>query len=294
MPAVKKGLHIKIGRSKMINITVKGIIFYLFMIGFVWFMALPIIYVVSTSLKPLDELLRFPPKMLVVRPTLNNFRDLTVALSGSAVPFLRYVFNSVCVSAITVFLSVVLSCMTAYSIVKIKIPGAKIITFVVISSLMFSGHVTTIPTYLIINALRLVDSPLALIIPKIATSFGLFLVIQFAEQLPDPLLEASRIDGASHWTIFWKIVMPFLAPAWSTLTVFSFVANWNDFISPLIYITNEANKTLPLALQNISTGGLGRMGATAATAFLMLLPTIVIFTMTQKKVIETMAHSGIK
>ena len=294
MSAVKKGLHVKIGRLGAVHVTVKGVIFYLFMAGFVCFMALPIIYVTSTSLKPLDELLRFPPRMLVEKPTLNNFRDLTVALSGSTVPFLRYVFNSVYISAATVFLSVVLSCMMAYAIVKIRIPGSKIISFVVISSLMFSGHVTTIPTYLIINALGLVDSPLALIVPKIATSFGLFLVMQFVGQLPDPLLEAARIDGASHWTVFWKIVMPFLTPAWSTMTVFSFVANWNDFFSPLIYLHNEANKTLPLALQNIATGGLGRMGATAATAFLMLLPTIVIFTVTQKKVIQTMAHSGIK
>jgi ABC-type glycerol-3-phosphate transport system permease component len=294
MPAVKKGLHIKIGRSAGITVSVKSFIFTAFMLAFVWFMALPIIYVVSTSLKPLDELLRFPPKMLVIHPTLNNFRDLTVALSGSAVPFLRYIFNSGLITVATVVLSVVLSCMASYAIVKINIPGSKVITFVVISALMFSSHVTTIPTYLIINALKLVNSPLALIIPKIASPFALFLVMQFTGQLPDPLLEAARVDGANHWTIFWKIVMPFLAPAWSTLAVFSFVSNWNDFISPLIYITSEAKKTLPLALQSISTGGLSRMGATAATTFLMMAPTIIIFTVAQKKVIQTMAHSGIK
>ena len=261
-------------------------------------MALPIVYMVSTAFKPLPELFIYPPRFFVKQPTLHNFVDLVTSLSGSVVPFLRYVFNSVFTSAVTVALTIIVSCMAAYALGKSKPPGYRIIFNLVLACLMFSSYVTQIPTYMVADFLGIVDTYGALIIPKIAVAFNLFLVKQFVEQLPNPLLEAARIDGANEWYIFWKIVMPFLAPAWSTLLVFSFVANWNDFFTPLIYITNEALKTMPLAMQSISGGvatvNISRAGASAATTFIMTVPTILIFTLAQKKVIQTMAHSGIK
>ena len=121
---------------------------------------------------------------------------------------------------------------------------------------------------------------------------------QFAEQIPNEYLESARIDGANEITIFVKLVIPFLKPAWATLTVLSFISNWNDYFTPLIFTSSQAMKTLPLALQTIAggpaTSSIGRAGAVAAATFLMTMPTIIIFTSMQAHVMETMVHSGIK
>ena len=151
---------------------------------------------------------------------------------------------------------------------------------------------------MVVNSLGLIDTYWALILPSIAVAYNFFLMKQFTEQYPDELIEAARIDGSGELRIFLKLVMPALAPAWSTLIVFSFVNNWNDYFSPLIYITSQAMKTLPLALQTIAggaaTASIGRAGAVSAATFIMTIPTIVIFTVMQGKVMETMTYSGIK
>ena len=163
---------------------------------------------------------------------------------------------------------------------------------------MFSPHVTQIPNYVIVKGLHLIDTYWALILPKIAVAYNVFLMKQFLEQMPDALLEAARLDGANEWQAFWRIVMPYLKPAWATLVVFSFVSNWNDYFSPLVFTTSESMKTLPLAVQSIAGGpgaaALSTMGAMAASTLLMTLPTIVVYTLMQGRVLKTMGYSGIK
>ena len=293
----KKKVYTKC-RSTIKKITFSGVMLYTSITLLVVFTALPLVYMISTAFKPIDELFLFPPKFLVQNPTLRNFSDLVLALGSSEVPFLRYVFNSTLISVVTVALTVIVSAMGAYALVKHKVPCSKGLFLIIIAALMFSPHVTQIPTYMVVKSLGMLDTYFALIVPKIAVAYNFFLMKQFAEQLPDAYLESARIDGASESRIFWKIVMPQLAPAWSTLIVFSFVSNWNDYFSPLIFTSSQVMKTLPLALQIISGGAAGtsiaRAGASAAATFLMTLPTVVIFTFMQKKVIATMAHSGIK
>jgi ABC-type glycerol-3-phosphate transport system permease component len=268
---------------------------YLFMIALVAFTALPLVYVVSTAFKPIDELFIYPPRFFVRKPTMENFTNLLTALSSSEVPFTRYAFNSIMTVSITVVMTVIVSAMGAFSLVKYRTRGSDRFFKVVLAALMFSPHVTQIPTYMVINKLGMINSYSALIIPKIAVAYNFFLMKQFIEQLPDVLLEAARIDGATEWYTFWKIVMPSLKPAWATLVVFSFVANWNDYFSPLVFITNQAMKTLPLALQTIAGGlSIARAGAVGAATLLMTLPTVIIFTAMQARVMETMVHSGIK
>ena len=291
-------IKLRLSRKKRIVIKPLMVFLHIFMIILVAFTALPIVYVVSTAFKPLDELFLFPPRFLVRRPTLKNFIDLTLALEGMTVPFLRYVFNSLLTTIITVICTVVVSSMGAYSLVKHKPPGAKTIFNIILAALMFSPHVTQIPRYMVINSMGLVNSYLALILPNIAVAYNIFLMKQFIEQFPDELIESARLDGANEWDIFVKIVMPSLTPAWSTLVVFSFISSWNDYISPLIYITSQAKRTLPIALQTLAGGpatmSIARAGAVAAATFIMLVPVIVLFTLMQRKVMETMIHSGIK
>lgn len=167
----------------------------------------------------------------------------------------------------------------------------------VILALMFAPQVTQIPQYLVINYLGLMNTYLALIIPYLAYPVGLFLMKQFLDQIPDPLIEASKVDGATEWTIFWRVIMPLLKPAWATLALFVFVAAWNDPWSSAVYTTTEDMKTLPYALTTIN-GGTANIVATAGTlgaaSLLMVIPTVIVFVITQKLVLETMAHSGIK
>ena len=280
-------------RLKIKKLTWPRVIAYIFMLGLVAFSMLPLIYLVSTAFKPMEEMFMFPPRFIVRRPTIKNFGDLGIALSGFTVPFSRYLFNSIFTTVCTVTGTLVICSWGAYGLSKFKLRWAPVIFNIIIAALMFSPHVTQIPSYLLIANLGMVNTYFALILPKLAAAYNIFLMKQFIDQLPDTYLESARIDGANEWFIFWRIVMPMCTPAWTTLIVFSFVANWNDYFSPLIFTTTEQMKNMTLAIQTIG-GGLARSGANAAAAFLMTVPTILIFVFMQKKVMDTMMYSGIK
>ena len=270
---------------------------YILVTLLVVFTALPLIYVLNTAFKPIDELFVWPPRFFVKRPTVQNFSDLLTALSSSTVPFTRYIFNSLFVSGVTVFLTVMVSAMGAYGLAKHRPAGSGVIMAAVLAALMFSTHVTQIPNYLIVKNMGMLNTYAALIIPKIAVAYNFFLMERFAVQIPNSLLEAARIDGANEAGIFLRIAMPMLRPAWATLIVFSFVTNWNDYFSALVYIDSQAMKVLPLALQTISGTAVvdtARAGASAAASFIMILPTILIYVLMQKQIMKTMAYSGIK
>lgn len=293
-----QGIAVKIGRKTLFRFQISRLLLYLFMILLSAFMALPLIYVTVTAFKPIEELYLFPPRFFVSNPTFQNFGDLFSALDSSSVPFTRYLFNSLFTAAASVFGTVFFSSMAAYALAKRQPPGTKVLFNLIIMALMFSTYVTQIPNYLVVKELNLLNNYLALILPKIPTAFNLFLMKQFMEQLPDPLLEAARLDGAGEWTILWRIVMPSVKPAWATLVLFSFVANWNDYFSPLVFINDNAMKTLPLAIQNIAGGAgaasLATAGAMAASTLVLILPTILLYVIMQRRVIEAMTYSGIK
>lgn len=269
---------------------------YLFMGLLVAFTSLPLIYVISSSLKPLDELFLYPPRFFVRKPTLRNFSELLTSLDSSVVPFSRYLFNSVFTTVVTVFGTVIICSMGAFGLVKYKLPGRKVIFNIIVAALMFSPQVTQIPNYIIVSKLGLIDTYAALIVPRLAVAYNFFLMKQFMEQIQDVYIDAARIDGVSELSLFWKIVMPMAKPAWATLIVFAFVANWNDYFSALVFITSQAMKTMPLALQTIAggPGQVARTGAVQAAALLTISPSIIIYLFMQSKVMKTMAHSGIK
>lgn len=265
---------------------------FLFLILMGLFMALPIVLSVSNSLKPLEELFVFPPKFLVRNPTTDNFIDLFNLMSESWVPFTRYLFNTVFVTAAGTLGHVMVASMCAFALAKKKFPGAKLIFGVIVAALMFSVQVTSIPNYLIMSRLGWLDTYAALIVPAMAKPLGLFLMKQFMEQIPDPLLEAARIDGASEFQVFYKIAMPQVVPALLTLIIFCFQDLWN--MQGATYIYSEELKTLPYALSQISAAGISRSGVTAAVTVIMMIVPIVLFVLCQSNIVETMASSGIK
>ena len=257
------------------------------------FMFLPMLYVVMQSLKPLDELWMFPPRFIVMNPTLNNFSDLFVLMNTSWVPFSRYIFNTVLVSVCGTAGNLLFASMCAYSLAKIKFPGRKWIFKTIRTSLMFHETVTAVTRFTIMSVLLLIDTPLALIIPAWGSTLGLYLMKQFMEtNVNDSVLESSRLDGATEWKTFWVIAMPMVKPAWLTLIIYCFQGLWNAGSS--IYIHSEQFKSFNYAIQQITAGGIKRAGASAASQVIMMMVPIAVFVISQSNIIETMGSSGMK
>lgn len=278
------------------KMSVASTVKYTSMTVLVAFTALPLIYLISTAFKPLDELFLFPPRFFVRRPTFQNFSILLSALDAAAVPFTRNVFNSVFITVVIVAITTILSSMGGFALAKYNMKIAKVMFAIIIAGLMFSPHVTQIPQYLVVNYLGLYNTYWALILPNVAVAYNFFLMKQFSEQIPMEYLESARMDGAREWRIFWALVMPLLRPAVATLVVLSFVANWNNYFGALVFLTREEMKTMPLAIATVAggPGNIARAGAGAASALLFTAPTILIFVIMQSRVLRTMAYSGIK
>ena len=267
-----------------------GIYLMLILVGIA--MVFPLVFLVGSSLKPLDELFRFPPPVWPQHPTMDNFSDLFVTMGQSWVPFSRYLINTVLITAVGTFGHLVIASMAAFVLAKYDFPGGKTFFNLVTTCLMFSGYVTGIPNYLIMSRLGMIDTYWALILPAFAAPIGLFLMKQFMEGLPTALIEAATIDGAGRFRIFWSIVMPNVKPAWLTMIIFSVQGLWNTSAATVIY--SEAKKTLVYALQQIQAGGIARTGQVAAANVIIVSVPILIFVFSQSRILETMASSGIK
>ena len=267
-----------------------GIYIMLFIVAIA--MVFPLVFSVGASLKPLDVLFRFPPTVFPRQPTFDNFSDLFVTMSQSFVPFSRYLVNTVLITLIGTGGHVLIASMAAFVLSKYDFPGGKIFFSIVVTALMFSGYVTGIPNYVIMSKLNMIDTYWAIILPAFAAPIGLFLMKQFMEGLPMSLIEAAHLDGAGEFRVFWSIIMPNVKPAWLTIIIFSVQSLWNTNASTVIY--SEAKKTLVYALQQIQAGGIARTGQAAAVTVIVMLVPITIFILSQSRILETMASSGLK
>lgn len=256
------------------------------------FTAIPLLYSVLNAFKPINELYQYPPRFFVLRPTFNNFLELFRLQQDMLVPFERYIFNSVLVTIIATFGYLLLASLAAYPLAKHEFRGKNLILSVVVGAILFSAEVTAVPQFIIISKLNLVDTYGALIFPAFATSFGVFLMRQFMESIPNELIESAQIDGAGEFRCFSQVVMSICKPAWLTLLILTFQSVWNQTGVQFIY--SEQLKSLPAALSQISSAGLSRVGVSSAVTLLLMLPPIIIFAFSQGAVIETMAYSGIK
>ncbi len=285
------GMH---SRQKSLGRSVSGNIAILFLLTVMaLLMLIPIVYAVSNALKPFDELFVFPPRLLVRNPTGENFIDLFNLMADSWVPFSRYFFNTIFITAVGTAGHVLIASMAAYALAKFDFRGRNLLFGMVVLALMFSPAVTAVPSYIIMARLGWVDSLAALIIPAFQSSLGLYLMKQFMEQLlPDSLIEAARIDGKSEAGIFFTIAFPLAKPAWLTLIILTVQSLWNNTGGTYIY--SEQNKTLPMALTQITASGISRAGAGAAVTVVMMVIPITLFILVQGSMIETMATSGMK
>ena len=280
-------LHKQLNRSHFGNFMI-----FVMLVAVGVFMGLPLYYSIIQSFKPPEELFIFPPRFYVVNPSWRSYSQLFQLVSDLTVPFSRYLFNSVFVSIVSTTISVMIGAMAAYPFAKKKFPGRNALWKLIMLTLLFSGGVTALPAYIIKAKLGLINTYWVLILPCLASTLHMFLLRQFMLQIPDSLLDAAKLDGANDFVIFLRVIMPNVKPAWMTVMVLSFTDVWNNGSAGVIF--KEEFKLLPTALNQISAGGIARSGAAAAAGVLLMIPPIVSFVLTQSKMLQTMAHSGIK
>ncbi|MGZ9585115.1 carbohydrate ABC transporter permease [Paenibacillus marinisediminis] len=282
-------------RSKRENRSwLADLLLMLFLGAIATFMAAPLVFTISNAFKPLDEILIFPPKFFVRNPTIDNFKMLGNLFSDSWIPFSRYLFNTFFIAILGTAGHVLIASAAAYPLAKVRFTGRKLLFSIVVMALMFTPYVTQVPNYMTMTFLGLVDTQWAVIVPAFGMALGLYLMKQFMEQIPDALIEAAKVDGASEYRIFWQIVMPIVRPAWLTLIIFSLQGLWSGNVAGTRYIYSEQLKTVDAVFGQIANGGIARTGAVAAVTLLMMLVPITVFIITQSNVIKTMSTSGLK
>lgn len=276
-------------RSKVGNV-----FYFLFLTAAGLFSVLPLIYCVTTSLKPLDEILIFPPRLIVVhRPTFENFLSLPNLLSNLKIPLSRYIFNSLFVSVVTTILYVFIAAMAAFVLAKGKLKGSKVIFLIIQFALLYSAYTLAVPQYLVFSKLNMIDTYWVCILPHIASTMGVFLMKQYIDgYVPDALIEAATIDGAGYYSIFFKIILPIVKPAWLTLTLFGFRDVWSAVPQGTIF--SEQLKALPQVMAQITLGGIARTGSAMAVTVIMMIPPILVYMISQSNVVEALSSAGIK
>lgn len=262
----------------------------------VLFMGLPIIFIICHAFKPMDELFAFPPKFFVTRPTFDNFTKLFKASRTSGIPMSRYLFNSVIVTIAVVFSSIVFSTAAGFALSKLKFKGKISMMKINQAALMFVPVAVMIPRYLTINVLGFTDTYFAHILPLIPLPVALFLVKQFIDQVPDSLIEAAYIDGASEFKVYQSIIIPLIRPAIATAAILVFQQVWVNMETSNYYVSGEGLKTLTFYMNTLTSTNntVAGQGIAAAASLIMFLPNLLIFIILQNSIMNTMAHSGIK
>ncbi len=287
-----KGTHInpkKFHRSQ--------IKFYLILVPIAAVMLLPIFYIFSQALKPLDELMLFPPRFFVQKPSLRNFNMLIMTAGETGIPLTVYLFNSVLVAVIAISVNLTLTMITGYALSKKRFKGRQTLFNINQAALMFVPIAVSIPTFLVIVNMGILDTLAAHILPLLAMPVSLFLMKQFIDQLPDEIIEAARVDGASDFYIIRKIVVPLTKPALATVAILTFQATWSNLITSQFYINSELKKTFAFYMSTLTSTleiTVAGQGMAAAAGLIMFVPNLVIFIIMQNHVMDTMSHSGVK
>jgi len=253
-------------------------------------MVLPFVWMVLSSLKPEAEVMAVPPTWWPHTITLDNYHRLFTKLD-----FPTFFLNSVIVAGAVTLGNVVFCTMLGYALAKLDFPGKKLLFSVVLGTLMVPGVVTFVPMFVLVTNLGLTDTLPGMFLPFLAGPFGVFLMRQFIAGLPDELLQAARVDGASELRIFWSVVRPLCAPATATLGILTFLGSWNNFLWPLVVAQNENKFTLPVALALYSVGqNATQYGLLLAGAVVVVIPVVVIFLVLQRQIMQGIAMTGIK
>ncbi|AGZ42606.1 carbohydrate ABC transporter permease [Actinoplanes friuliensis] len=250
----------------------------------------PFLWMVLSSFKPEADIRSVPPTWWPETFTLGNYRDLFARLD-----FPQYFFNSALVAALVTAGNLLFCSMLGYALAKLSFPGRKTLFLLVLGMLMVPGMATFVPQFVLVSNLGMANSYAGLILPFLAGPFGVFLMRQFLQSIPDDLIEAARVDGAGEWRIFFRIVLPLCKPALATLGILTFLSSWNNFLWPLVVATTEDKYTLPVALALYSVGQNQTFyGLLLAGAVVVVVPVLIVFLVLQRHFLRGIATTGLK
>jgi multiple sugar transport system permease protein len=275
--------------SPRFKIRTGRVISYTVLIILSLFMLLPFLWMVSASLKLDKDVFRFPIEWIPTVPQWNNYVTI-----WTRIPFLTFFGNSLKLTVIITLLQLSTSSFAAYAFAKLKFPGRDWLFLAYIGSIAIPWQVYMVPQFIMMRRMDLVDTHLSLILLQAFSAFGVFLLRQFFVSIPDEILDAARIDGMSEYGIFFRIMLPLSKPALATLTIFTSVAVWNDFMGPLIYLNSQSLKTIQLGLRMFIQQYSADYALIMAAALVSLIPVIVLFLALQRFFVEGIASSGVK
>ncbi len=252
---------------------------------------LPFFYIIVSSLKNEAELRQTPPDFFAKEPTLKHY--ITI-LTDEKIPLARNLFNSIFVSVSRVFITLFTSSFAGYIFAKYHFKGKNLAFGVILIQIMIPFQVVMIPNYLLVVKLGLIDSLWALIIPAFVDAYGIFMMKQFIESMPAELMDAARIDGATEFGIYSKIILPQMGPVLASLGIFTFMATWNDYLWPLIVLTSPEKRTIPLLVVWFQTQHVSNQGLVLAASILTLLPIFFVYIFLQRWIVDQATSSAFK
>lgn len=274
-------------RKRLIYNTLK----YIFLIAGSFIMIIPFVWMISTSFKETGDIFTYPPVWIPEEPTLRGYTRL---LTNGRMPFLSFFQNSVIVTVMVVITQVFTSACAGFAFARLKFRGRNVIFVCYLATMMIPVHATLVPTFIVMKNLSLVDTLWALILPNIVSAFGTFLLKQFFETIPQSLLEAARIDGATPGRVFISIAMPLSKPSLATLAIFVTMNTWNDYIRPLIFLNTLKKYTLPLGLALLNGTFSTDWAVLMAGTTLAVIPILISYICAQDYFVKGVMLSGIK
>jgi multiple sugar transport system permease protein len=268
----------------------RAVIYGLLLLGCL-FTLVPFLWMMSTSFKSATEIVRLPPTVIPEKFTLQSYQAI---FNDPRVPLGQFYLNSIIVTISVVLMVLFTSSLAGFVFAKYQFLGKNLLFTLILASLMIPFQVMMIPLYLILVRLQIVNSLLGLIVPGATSAFGIFLMRQFIEGIPGELIDAARIDGASEFGIYTRIILPQMGPALATLGIFQFMGTWNDYLWPLIVITTTERRTLPIMLTWYNSQHGARFDLTMAASILVILPIVVIYFLFQRWIVRGITLTGFK
>ena len=265
------------------------VILYVVLIALALVMLVPFVWMLSASFKLDKDVFIFPIQWIPQNPRWQNYVDI-----WSRIPLMTFVLNTVKLTLIVTFLQLLTSSFAAYAFAKLDFKGKDLLFLAYIATIAVPWQVYMVPQFMMMRSMGLADTHLAIIFLQAFSAFGVFMMKQFYEGIPTELCEAARIDGMTEYQIWYRIMLPLSKPSLSTLTIFTFVNTWNDFLGPLIYLTTESKKTLQLGLRMFISQFGSEYGLIMAASVLSLIPVLIVFLSLQKYFVEGVAASGVK
>jgi multiple sugar transport system permease protein len=270
-------------------ITVRSVLLYATVIGVTLLMLAPFVWMLSASLKLNRDVFSFPIQWIPAEPRWQNYIDI-----WTKIPLGLFIWNTAKITIIVTLLQLFTSSFAAYAFAKLRFPFRDVLFLGYVATIAMPWQVYMVPQFLLMRELGLNNTHAALILLQAFTAFGVFLMRQFYQSIPDELCEAARIDGMNEYQIWWRIMLPLSRPALSTLVIFTFVSTWNDFLGPMIYLTKTELKTIQVGLRMFISQYSAEYGLIMAASVVALIPVLIVFLALQRFFVEGIASTGIR